>query len=327
MSRSKPKRAQRQPPGGRQLTPRDLLALKFIAEAQPVTRAQLERYLSMSQAMMYRRLRALRDLGMVQVHVQGMEYPNYYTLTQKGQQEVARAFGLDPETVRTLRGIRRMNLAHHGGQVDLYVSLQLACVRVKPPIDLTLFEFEGDIRRRLGDVVKDALIPDAVAVLESASGYRVAVAIEVDCGTESPSWFTAMKAKRYDELRAQGLPLRGVDHWTVACVTPSARRRNTLLKAMWEAKLSCGSVWVVSAEDIDDRTVLLNRWMTQPKPGGENVWYQGCPFDPVQTGGRLDGSNQGDAEGSNDRSNQVLSGGSNSRFDPSARVVLTGKGQ
>ena len=40
MRRSKPKRAQRQNPGGRQITPRDLMALKFIAEAQPVTRAQ-----------------------------------------------------------------------------------------------------------------------------------------------------------------------------------------------------------------------------------------------------------------------------------------------
>src|SRR5690349_17861892 len=78
-----PHRTKRRDPGGARVTPRDLLLVRFIAEAQPVRAADLAMLTGMSHQMVRRRCRVLRDLGVLTTHVVASEDPNFYTLGRR----------------------------------------------------------------------------------------------------------------------------------------------------------------------------------------------------------------------------------------------------
>ncbi|MCK6481708.1 MAG: replication-relaxation family protein [Planctomycetes bacterium] len=235
---------------------RDKLLLRFVSAAQPITIAQAATAVAMSVPMARRRLRVLRDLGLVHVHLpEGLNGQNRYTLTAQGALVLTTTFG--EGTYRARGGIERVNLPHHDGQVHLLGSLQLACTRSRT-WDLDRFLFEGDVRRALP---KAGLVPDAVALL-AAGTVRAGVAFEVDLGSESPSWF-AKKALLYAELSSRGAPLLGASTWRVAVTVPTARRRNRLALALWEADIPEGLVVIAVAGEVSDRTVLTREpWLT-----------------------------------------------------------------
>ncbi|MFA4973886.1 MAG: replication-relaxation family protein [bacterium] len=278
-----PNRTKRRDPGRARVTPRELVGLGFIAKAQPVATCAYQHLLGMSRAVARRSLRKLRDLGLVGVNVVAMELPSRYVLGPQAPQVLGRVTGHDPEEFRVPRGIGKVNLDHHDGTVELYVSLRLATAR-STTIHLEEFVFEDEIRRTTG-APKGALVPDAVAVFRGQDGRRLAIAFEVDTGSQNPRQVAQRKGLGYAELRAARAPLRGCADWLVCCLTNSERRRNKIVGALWDAGVPEGLWYLGMPEAITDRTILGDAWVTarvQPTSASAALVHE-SPLQPVIT--------------------------------------------
>lgn len=277
-----PSRTERRKPGGARLTPREAEALAFLSQAQPITTAHYTALLGLSPPIARRSLRKLRDLGLVRVHVSAMHEPNRFTLTPAAQPVLARALDQSPEEFRVLRGIGRVDLAHHEAVVDLYVALKVAASRSKR-LDLEQFTFERDIRRRLG-TPRQVMLPDAVAVLAEESGERFAVAFEVDLATENPSWVATHKVIPYSKLRGIGRPLLGCNRWVVCCVTTSTHRRNRLVQAAWSVGVPEGLWHYSTLTAISGCSILLPATWVTPRVVMDGEVARLIAESPFQTG-------------------------------------------
>lgn len=281
MSANVPKRATRRDPAGSQVTPRDLLALRFIAEAQPVTTGQVRRLLDLSEDMAHRRLAVLRDHGLVRVHVPAQHAPNRYTLAPAALPVLARLTGSEDAWVP--RGIDRIDLAHHAATVDVYVALRAATTRSRR-VRLSRWVFEREIRKAAG-ASPGVLVPDAVASFE-IEGRAVAVAFEVDLCTENPSF---VAAKPYGQLRAAGTPMLGTTDWSVACVIAGPERRlHRLALAVAEAGAPDGLWHFALLDHLDSRSVLTPTWLTVVVDRAANAvsLASSSPFEGVGTARR-----------------------------------------
>ena len=278
-----PTRTARKHPGGAKVMPREVLALAFVAEAQPITTVHYRKLLEVSPAVAWRSLRKLRDLGLVLVHVGAMHDVNRYTLASKARPVLARVLGCSPEEFRVMRGLGKVNLAHHDGVVDLYVALKVAMAHSKH-LELESFLLERDIRKRL-DNRRGMQVPDAVAVVQNRDGQRMAVAFEVDLATENPRWVAQHKAVPYTELRETGQPLMGCSDWVVCCTVPSNRRMNRLALASWNAGIPEGLWFYLCADQLASRTILNDMWVTPrlSADGNRARLVQESPLEGVRT--------------------------------------------
>lgn len=280
-----PKRVTRRDPGGSRVTPRDLLALRFIAEAQPVTTAQVRRLLELSEDMAHRRLAVLRDHGLVRVHVAAQHQPNRYTLAPGAMPVLARLTGSEGAWVP--RGIDRMDLDHHAATVDTYVAIRGATTR-SGRMRLLRWRFERELRQAAGSG-PGLLVPDAVGLFELAGGRRAAVAFEVDLGTENPSYVATHKGLAYADLRAQFVPMLGTTEWAVACVVAAPDRRlHRLALACAEAGV-LGGLWHFALLDrLASRNVLTQTWVTPIVDRSSNSvsLATSSPWEGVGTGGQ-----------------------------------------
>ncbi len=256
-----PKRTKPSYAGRARVTPRDLLALQFIAQAQCVHTGQLRRLLSMSCDMLWRRMRVLRDLRMVRVHVpEGAHRPNRYTLGPAAPALLARALGEDIETFRVPRGIGNMNLAHHDGVVDIHLALVVACARSRS-VELDEFIHERDIRAMLG-IGGRAQVPDAVAKLIRPDGSQISLALEIDLATENPRYVRDRKGEAYAQLKLSAAPLLGCSDWVVCFVAPSGRRLNRLVKALHDVVCPEGLFYYSQADEVVEANILTSAWST-----------------------------------------------------------------
>jgi hypothetical protein len=277
------KRATRAPPRGRHATPRDLVGLQLVAAAQPVSTAQYATYLQMSLPIARRSLRKLRDLALVAVHVPSMEAASLYTLTRMGALELARISDTDVDAFRVPGDLTRVSF-HHRDVVDVYVALTRALGQMQGRL-LERFAFEDELRGRVG-TVRNALIPDAVAVLAETSGERRAYALEVDRGGEVPAYVVARKLVPYAELAAARMPLLGVTPWRVLVTVPTRRRLHRLVLAGWEAGIPEDLFFFAVAETLTPSTIARPIWETPrlDASGKQAVLATASPF----TGGRAD---------------------------------------
>lgn len=281
------KRTTRQDPGGTRVTPRDLLALRFVSEAQPVTTHQIRRLLSLSEDMAHRRLKVLRDHGLLRVHVAAQHETNRYTLAPGAGPELGRLTGVSSDELWFPRGIERLDLAHHEAAVDLYVLVQVAIAR-SSRVKLLRWLFEREIRKTAGQA-EGLLVPDAVGLFELDGGLRHAVAFEIDRGTENPSYVATHKGLAYADLLAAGAPILGTTSWSVGCyVAAPERRLHRLALALAEAEVPPRLWYLGLAGQLDERNVLLPRWVTPVvDPGAGTVTLgAGSPFEAVGTRGR-----------------------------------------
>ncbi|MBI1945946.1 MAG: replication-relaxation family protein [Deltaproteobacteria bacterium] len=291
-------REQRQDPGGARLTPRDLSALALIARAQPVTTAIVAAFARMSVAMARRRLRVMRDLGVVNVHAPSLSGENLYLLAPRGRsvlEDHAEGAGGRPAC---LRGIGRLHLAHHLAGVRLYVALAVAADRARS-VNLLTYSFECELRRAVGDA-PGVQVPDGVAVVVGPGG-RLALAVEVDRGTENPSYVVRTKAIPYAYLSASGTPLLGTGRWVVGFVVPSERRRNRLVAAFHDAAVPDALFYWITDDGVCDRTILVGGWTTvKTSADGETATLvEASPFATVLTK-RSDGDHGHAAESASD---------------------------
>lgn len=292
------KREERQDPGGARLTPRDLSALALIARAQPVTTAIVAAFARMSVAMARRRLRAMRDLGVVNVHVPSLSGENLYVLAPRGRSALEDHVESVGGRLACLRGIGRLHLAHHLAGVRLYAALAVAVERARS-VRLLTYSFEDALRRAVGDA-PGVQVPDGVAVVDGPGG-RLALAVEVDRATENPSYVVKNKAVPYAHLRAAGVPLLGVERWVVGFVVPSERRRNRLVAAFHEATVPDAPFYWITDDRVCDRTILVGGWTTvKTSADGETATLvEASPFATVLTK-RSDGDHGHAAESASD---------------------------
>ena len=285
MSTLASKRALRQDPGKTRVTPRDLLALSFIGEAQPVTTRQVRNLLALSEDMAHRRLGVLRDHGLVRVHVAAQHEVNRYTLAPAAAPILARLTGASPAEFWVPRGgVERADLAHHEAAVDLYVSVRLATAR-SGKVQLKRWHFEREIRKTAG-TGPGVLGPDAVGLFELADGRQRAIAFEVDLGTENPSYVATHKGEAYTELKGAKAPILGTSDWCVACyVAAPERRLHRLALALAEAAVPTGLWYLGLAARLGGQTILTPAWVTPivDQGAGTATLALGSPWEGVGT--------------------------------------------
>jgi hypothetical protein len=252
------KRELRLSPGGTRITARDVSILAFVERAQPVTTAQAALFASMSLPTARRRLKVLRDHGFLAAHVLRLEDPNILTLTARGRAHLARATDVEEDSLKSMRGIGRAQLRHHGIGVTLYALLSTASRRPSGA-RLTTYAFEDELRARVG-AAKGAQVPDGVAIVELGGGGRVAVAVEADAGSENPSWVGANKVVPYTELSRRRAPLLGERDWFVAFVTVDRRRRNRLARAALDAGADANLFFFADVNELKADTVFTRGW-------------------------------------------------------------------
>jgi hypothetical protein len=280
-TRPYPSRTARRAPGERRVTPRDLLVLRLVGLGQPVAAGHVERLVGCSGDVARRRLRALRDLGLVAVHVpHGLAAPSRFTLTEAGVERLGEVFGEGPW--RAPRGIGDVrDFAHHDVSVDLFVALELAASRRITPTRLARFIPEAEIRREARGRSRVA-VPDAVAVLE-VDGVRQAIALEADTGSERPPAVVA-KLEAYARARASGTPIGGTRTWLVTLVVPSERRLVTLASALCEAGVVVDELVRFAVGVPTDRQILnADAWRRLDTVGDEARLVDAGILSPVTT--------------------------------------------
>lgn len=254
------KRTTRGDPRGTRITPRDLIALQAIAQAQPMTTRQVQTLLGLSDDMAQRRLRVLHNHGLVRTQVTALHEQNRYTLAPGAIPTLCR-LGHDSESLWIPRGIERVDLAHHEATIDVYVAVRLATAR-SGRLQLVRWVFEREIRRSLGDV-EGVLVPDAVGLFSREGEAPFAVAFEIDMGSENPSFVAKHKGIAYSVLAESEAPMLGTPCWTVACVVaPNARRLQRLALALAQVGVREGLWHLCLLGELDSRTVLGPSWLT-----------------------------------------------------------------
>lgn len=262
------------------MTVRDLLALRLVGRAGHATASHLAAYIGASNAVARRRLATLRDLGMIVVNITAMEAENRYVLTPRGKARICAHFGVSEDALPIVRGIARTNLRHHDHIVSAFVALSVATAR-STTFTLEAFFFEGELRRRLSAKTGGkGLVPDAVAVVRTEDGRRLACAIEVDEATENPSLFRSHKAGPLGVARRERRPLVGVESWVVLVLAPSARRAQQLAGACWSDNRVPERLFYFGVADrLDDRTVLDDaNWWTPRLVGERALLVRESPF-------------------------------------------------
>lgn len=265
------KRTGRRDPGRSRLMPRELEALAFIAQAQPVPTAAYQEFLGVSISVARRSLRKLRDLGLINVFVKALEAPSHYCMTRRAAVLLAETLDRPLAEFRVPRGCSKQHLAHHDGSVELYAALTRAVQAA--PFSLVQFQFEEEIRRVLG-LTNKTQVPDSVVVWAdpARSGQLFAWAVEVDQGTEAVRFVVERKAKPYAELLARGAPLLGTPRWVVVCIVPTEQRLKRLVAALWEEGIPEGQWYFAVRENVSAQTVLSSAWRTvRATPDGKEA--------------------------------------------------------
>ncbi|MFZ5478961.1 MAG: replication-relaxation family protein [Myxococcota bacterium] len=277
-----PRRTERRDPRGAQVTPRDLLLLGFLADAGYASSGALGRLAGMSGDMVRRRLRVLRDLGLVKKHVVALNEPDKVTLTTEGRRLVAEKSGREVDDIPP--GILgRGSHLHHDMGVDVAVALMVA-LGLCNIWRLTDYWFERRVRAELG-APGGALVPDAVVHLEDRNGRAHVLAIEIETGTNDPKWVAARKLTVYGEHFAERRPLFGCASWSVCIVTRTLAQLHRVTTALWRAGVPEGLVYLLPLPDLDPETVLEDVWSTpRAVPGNEDVALMpASPFPRVTT--------------------------------------------
>ena len=130
-------------------------------------------------------------------------------------------------------------------------------------VDVEDFVLERAIRAKLGSVTS-AQVPDAIAVMRSSQGQRFALSVEIDTGSENPSYLVRNKAEPYAAFRREGVSLWGCSRWSVVCIVPTKRRLHRLVSAFYDADALPRGLWFFAvAEQITAQSIFTDTpWMT-----------------------------------------------------------------
>lgn len=174
------------------------------------------------------RLRKLHCAGYVRAHVRDLAADNLYTLTERGRALAVEHLDADPDELVVVRTLPKQ-LEHLLGVNRMRVCLTVAS-RALPHDPLRAFVPDWELQRgRHAALV--GLVPDAIARLRDARGENRFLAIEVDTGTENPS-YVAKKLVAYEQHVLAGLPIHGAPIERVVLVAPGHRRLRSVARAI-----------------------------------------------------------------------------------------------
>lgn len=283
-----PHRTAKHDPGGARVVPRDLVLLGFLADCAHAPTGVLAALTGMSIDMTRRRIRVLRDLGLVAKTVVAVNAADRVALTPAGRRLVAEKFGRDVDDVPAVR-IGDGPFVHHDMGLTVAVALREAGAK-SHHVALRRLLFERGVRAALG-APGGALVPDGFAEFVNAGGTAHALALEMDAGTCDPKWVAANKLVVYAEHAAAGGSLLGVASWSVCVVVPTLRRVHQLTAALWSAGVPEHLVYLLPLDAVRAEDILGDVWLTPTAvPGSEDVVLAtACPLAPILTnrhGGR-----------------------------------------
>lgn len=184
-----------------------------------------------------RRLRLLADHGLVEVGVTELAAPNRIVLSERGADLV----GGPALGGRVLRpGLRPTSRQadHFIACAEAWSALARRLSRGDGP-RLLRFVTEGEVRKGLRERT-DALIPDGIAIVGHGPHSAVALAIEVDLGSE-PHRVVQRKLAKYAPYLATRRTLYGIVLDALLVVAPGARRLSTVARAVLGTSLERGT--------------------------------------------------------------------------------------
>lgn len=174
------------------------------------------------------RLRKLHCAGYVRAHVRELAADNLYTLTERGRDLVVEHLDADAAELVVVKTLPKQ-LEHLLGVNRMRVCLTVASrALAHEPLRAFVPDWELQATRHAALI---GLVPDAIAKLADVAGRRRFVAIEVDTGSENPS-YVARKIVAYEQHMLGGLPIYGTQIERVVVVAPGLRRLRSLARAM-----------------------------------------------------------------------------------------------
>jgi len=180
------------------------------------------------------RLRKLHCAGLVRAHVRALHEDNVYTLTERGRDIAVEHLNAEPERLAVLRRLPKQ-LDHLIGINRMRVCLTAAS-RELAYEPLRAFVPEWELRAaRHGSLLK--IIPDAVLKVADRHGVRHFIALEVDTGSENPSYVAGKKLRAYEHAMRAGQSICGADIELVVLVAPGTRRLRALARAIEKASV------------------------------------------------------------------------------------------
>lgn len=283
-----PHRTAKHESGGARVMPRDLVILGFLGACGHAPTGVLSLFTGMSIDMTRRRIRTLRDLGLVAKTVVAVNAADRVALTPAGRRLVAEKFGREVDEFPAVR-IGDGPFVHHDMGLTVAVALREAGAK-SHHLALRRHLFERGVRAALG-APGGALVPDGFAEFVNASGSAHALALEMDTGTCDPKWVASNKLVVYAEHAAAGGSLLDVASWSVCVVVPTLRRVHQLTAAMWAAGVPERLVYLLPLDTVRAEDILGDVWLTPTAvPDSEDVVLAtACPLAPILTtrhGGR-----------------------------------------
>lgn len=174
------------------------------------------------------RLRKLHCAGYVRAHVRDLAADNLYTLTERGRTLAVEHLEADPDELVVVKALPKQ-LDHLLGVNRMRVCLTVAS-RALPHEPLRAFVPDWELQA-MRHAALVGLVPDAIVRLRDVRGDNHFVALEVDTGTENPS-YVARKLVTYEQHMLAGLPIHGAAIERVALVAPGPRRLRSLARAI-----------------------------------------------------------------------------------------------
>lgn len=207
------------------LTKRDRLVLKMLAKARVMRTSDFCPLPFPSLPIARRRLRKLHDGGYLCCFIEQLHEDNRWVLDAKGYQVLE---GMRSEK-RAPRGIAE--LSDHRATIVRFWSLLVHQCHENSTLSLQRFSFEWELPGEIFTTAESPR-PDALLVLAINDGPEQTLLIEVDTGTESPSYVAKKKLALLERLITTGSPVAGVVPDGVLFLVPSERRLRSLARAI-----------------------------------------------------------------------------------------------
>lgn len=212
-----------------ELQDRDLFLFRALHKAKVLTTGDLVPLVFPSLPIARRRLRHLVAGRYIAGFVEALHDETRYVLDRRGMVELVEADDLDltPRSApRELRGPGEHRLT----LVRLWSRVVEGC-HSSGGLELLRWSFEWEFEEQ-----GRSYLPDALFVLDNGETERV-FAVEVDQGTESPSYVEKHKFQVFARLQAAEEEVQGEVLDAMLVVVPSDRRLRSLARALGESRL------------------------------------------------------------------------------------------
>lgn len=213
------------------LTARDIELLTFVGRSRIATTDALAAAFFGDRSTCSRRLARLAGAGLLRVHVEHLNAPNVYYLSERAAEHLV-AEGVDEDALHVGRLPKREALDHLRHLAELRAQVMVA-VRDRADLTLDLFLADHDLRRVAAGSVP-AYVPDALVKLTHVTRGTVGLAWEVDLAHQSARYIADTKGRATVALAATRTPLWGLSTFRPLFLAPTATRLRSVAAALME---------------------------------------------------------------------------------------------